>query len=237
MIADGLDQEEPIIIDGAEELFKKIHAKWEKYSKYYLQELTIKNSQEEDSQESGISKELLEILINGFVYAKMTKLSFENVDLTDKDAPEEASSQMKTLRDKIYETKIKAKKNLTLKFYRCKLGDRLDFIDFDDSHEEISIDTLILQEVGLNDENLDQLINLSSKLRRTKMLSLHHNQITAKGVKLLVDREEEFAKGVSVFLYSNKTAVGGVMNKTELNEYIQEKKEELERDLHIRISI
>mmetsp|Transcript_8617 Transcript_8617/g.7638 ORF Transcript_8617/g.7638 Transcript_8617/m.7638 type:complete len:168 (+) Transcript_8617:401-904(+) len=167
----------------------------------------------------------------------MTKLSFENVDLTDKDAPEEASSQMKTLRDKIYETKIKAKKNLTLKFYRCKLGDRLDFIDFDDSHEEISIDTLILQEVGLNDENLDQLINLSSKLRRTKMLSLHHNQITAKGVKLLVDREEEFAKGVSVFLYSNKTAVGGVMNKTELNEYIQEKKEELERDLHIRISI
>lgn len=144
--------------------------------------------------EGSISDELFETLIQGLVFQKSNTLQIEEVVLTEKNQEDdEIPPKMKILGDTIYKLKNGNGIPLNLRIYKCVIHNRLDFIDFRGS-KMVKIETLTLNKLGLNDSNVEQIIQYTSNLEHLKILSLNNNNISTEGVKVIIDSDHKFQK-------------------------------------------
>ena len=197
--------------------------------KFHMKGVTIRGSKNL-REIGGIDTIAFKHIVNYLTTLKLEKLVIWKVDFSNDKTQEVDENGERITKSRIlsesYAKKTQAGgkrcQPLNLRLMECTLRGDFSFLVIPRKVDESYLNALTLTECGIEDEQVESLIDLATRHQNLKMLNLSNNKLTLKSVQIFKDNENSFGEHSQIYLHSNKDENGACINREEAKEIMKD---------------
>lgn len=227
---DGHHRETPVTFsDAAKYIGEFLEHLFNVDPRFHLKGVTIKGSKKL-KEIGGIETAAFKHIVDRLMTLKLEKLMIWNVDFTNDRSQDTDENGKKITKARVISKSFKKKTQamgkkcqpLNLRLMDCTFKGDFSFLKIPRKTEESFLQTLTLSECGIEDENIESLIDLASRHSSLKTLNLSNNKLTIKSVQIFKDHDNKFEESIQVFLHSNKDENDAGINREKAKEIMKD---------------